>query len=368
MFKPRYLLLCFLIAGSVQFPSSTYAQAPTPTPTPAPVAGLEERDRGIELFRQKNFKEAAKLLKKAVSKNKLDEKSWYYLGLVHMQQPKSLKDASKAFETAVILKPDFAAAHAALSYSLLRRDKAADALREARIAVSLDPASPHAHYVISVVNLNARIYEEALRESSAAIRVSPDLAAAYLVRSQALIGLYATRIRGLAPRSRPTPPVPPTPEERVERRRKHKEEVAPLVEAFESLETFLKLSSPDSETAHWREQLETLRAFANLDAENTSSEAVVFGDEVTTKARVLSKPEPSYTESARRAQVTGTVVLRAVFAADGGVRNILVIEGLPNGLTERAIAAARLIRFTPAMIDGKAVSMFIQLEYNFNLY
>ena len=114
--------------------------------------------------------------------------------------------------------------------------------------------------------------------------------------------------------------------------------------------------------------METLRVFASLGAELTSREAVVFGDEVTTKARVLSKPEPSYTAAARRAQVTGTVVLRAVFAADGSVRNILVIEGLPNGLTERAISAARLIRFTPATIDGKPVSMFIQLEYNFNLY
>ncbi|MDT5059855.1 MAG: hypothetical protein QOH63_562, partial [Acidobacteriota bacterium] len=44
------------------------------------------------------------------------------------------------------------------------------------------------------------------------------------------------------------------------------------------------------------------------------------------------------------------------------------VSGLPNGLTERAIAAARQIRFTPAMKDGHAVSQYIQIEYNFNLY
>jgi TonB family protein len=92
------------------------------------------------------------------------------------------------------------------------------------------------------------------------------------------------------------------------------------------------------------------------------------GKDVTTKARVLSKPEPQYTEEARKNQVTGTVVLRAVFTSSGQVTNIRSVSGLPYGLTERAIAAARLIKFTPATKDGHAVSMYIQLEYNFNLY
>ncbi len=90
--------------------------------------------------------------------------------------------------------------------------------------------------------------------------------------------------------------------------------------------------------------------------------------EVSTKARVLSKPEPQYTEEARKNQVTGTVVLRAVFTSGGQVSNIHAVSGLPYGLTERAIAAARNIRFVPATKDGHAVSMYIQLEYNFNLY
>jgi TonB family protein len=90
--------------------------------------------------------------------------------------------------------------------------------------------------------------------------------------------------------------------------------------------------------------------------------------EVTQKARVLSKPEPQYTEEARKNQVTGTVILRAVFSSSGQVTNISARAGLPYGLTERAIAAARQIKFTPATKDGHPVSMYIQLEYNFNLY
>jgi len=90
--------------------------------------------------------------------------------------------------------------------------------------------------------------------------------------------------------------------------------------------------------------------------------------EVSTKARVISRPEPSYTEDARKNQVTGTVVLRAIFGAGGQVTGIKAVSGLPHGLTERAIAAARNIKFIPATKDGRPVSMHIQIEYSFNLY
>jgi TonB family protein len=89
--------------------------------------------------------------------------------------------------------------------------------------------------------------------------------------------------------------------------------------------------------------------------------------QVDEKARILSRPEPRYTEEARANAVQGTVVLRAVFSESGEVRNIRVMSALPDGLTERAIAAARQIRFTPAIRDGRAVSQYIQIEYHFFL-
>jgi TonB family protein len=95
---------------------------------------------------------------------------------------------------------------------------------------------------------------------------------------------------------------------------------------------------------------------------------IFTGKDVTTKARLISKPEPQYTEEARKNQITGTVVLKCVFSSNGTVTNIRTVSGLPNGLTERAIAAARQIKFQPATKDGHQVSMWMQLEYNFNLY
>ncbi len=90
--------------------------------------------------------------------------------------------------------------------------------------------------------------------------------------------------------------------------------------------------------------------------------------DVDVRARVLSKPEPQYTEEARKNQVTGVVVIRAVFSSSGQVTNIHVVSGLSYGLTERAIAAAKSIKFVPASKNGHQVSTYAQLEYNFNLY
>jgi TonB family protein len=90
--------------------------------------------------------------------------------------------------------------------------------------------------------------------------------------------------------------------------------------------------------------------------------------EVNERARVLSKPEPQYTEEARRNSITGTVILRVVFARSGEVTNIRALQSLGGGLTEKAMAAARQIQFVPARKNGQPVSMYMQLEYNFNLY
>ncbi|HXM48943.1 MAG TPA: energy transducer TonB [Pyrinomonadaceae bacterium] len=101
---------------------------------------------------------------------------------------------------------------------------------------------------------------------------------------------------------------------------------------------------------------------------NPDPNRVYSPPEVNERARVLSKPEPQYTEEARRTGITGTVILRVVFSRTGEVTNIRAMQPLGGGLTEKAIAAARQIRFVPAKKNGQPVSMYMQLEYNFNLY
>jgi protein TonB len=61
------------------------------------------------------------------------------------------------------------------------------------------------------------------------------------------------------------------------------------------------------------------------------------------------------------------VVLKALFAKNGTVVRVSVVSGLPYGLTQQAIAAAKKIKFVPAMKGGKPVSMWMQLVYEFLL-
>jgi TonB family protein len=95
---------------------------------------------------------------------------------------------------------------------------------------------------------------------------------------------------------------------------------------------------------------------------------IFTGKDVDQRARLVMKPEPRYTEDARKAGIAGTVILKVVFASNGSVTNIRTMQGLPYGLTEQAIDSARKIKFIPAVKDGKYASVWMQLEYNFNLY
>lgn len=97
-------------------------------------------------------------------------------------------------------------------------------------------------------------------------------------------------------------------------------------------------------------------------------ERIYTSKEVDQKARITAKPTPGYTREARRSQTRGYVILRAILSADGSVKNIEVLTGLPDGLSEKAIEAARRIKFKPAMKDGKPVSAWVQVEYRFSVY
>jgi len=103
-----------------------------------------------------------------------------------------------------------------------------------------------------------------------------------------------------------------------------------------------------------------------IDLSEFPGEKIYIGTEVDVKARLLAKPEPGYTADARKNEISGTVILIALLAKTGQVQIIRVVSGLPYGLTEQAINAARQIKFTPALIDGTPVSMWMRLEYNFS--
>lgn len=89
---------------------------------------------------------------------------------------------------------------------------------------------------------------------------------------------------------------------------------------------------------------------------------------VTQAVKILSKPRANYTDAARIDMIQGKVVLKVTFLASGAIGQITVVSGLRGGLTEQAVAAARMIRFEPAKVNGQAVSVTKTIEYNFAIF
>gem|GEM_PF-7009647 len=94
-------------------------------------------------------------------------------------------------------------------------------------------------------------------------------------------------------------------------------------------------------------------------------ETVVDMGELAGRATKLVKPE--YTNEARQAGVSGPVVLQLSLDEKGQVTATKTISGLPNGLTENAIAAAKSSIFTPAAINGKPAKGIGTITYNFKI-
>jgi TonB family protein len=84
--------------------------------------------------------------------------------------------------------------------------------------------------------------------------------------------------------------------------------------------------------------------------------------------KILFKPRANYTDLARENMIQGTVVLKVTFLANGQIGGIIPVKGLPSGLTEQAIAAARTIKFEPAKINGRAVAVTKTIEYSFAIF
>ena len=93
----------------------------------------------------------------------------------------------------------------------------------------------------------------------------------------------------------------------------------------------------------------------------------VLPAEVSRKALILIKPPPEYPEEARERKLRGGVVLKGALSASGRVINLRVVSG-PPGLVQSALDAAHKIYFIPGVKDGRFISTFVQLEYNFDIY
>ena len=82
---------------------------------------------------------------------------------------------------------------------------------------------------------------------------------------------------------------------------------------------------------------------------------------------LLHEVKPDYSEDARRRNLEGDVVLEIVVRRDGSVGDVTLLKGLGAGLDERAIAAVRQWRFSPARRYGTPVDVLVEVAVEFKL-
>jgi protein TonB len=82
--------------------------------------------------------------------------------------------------------------------------------------------------------------------------------------------------------------------------------------------------------------------------------------------KVVNRIDAIYPEVALKQKIEGVVRLRLTVDADGIVRNVRPITG-PAVLANSAETAVRQWRYTPAMLDGKAVEAQEEVTFTFRL-
>jgi protein TonB len=84
------------------------------------------------------------------------------------------------------------------------------------------------------------------------------------------------------------------------------------------------------------------------------------------ESKLIFRPEPVYSELARRVRVSGTVVLDVQIDEEGNVSDVRVLSGHPL-LAGAAVEAVRRWRYTPTVLNGEPVPVVATVTVIFRL-
>jgi len=82
----------------------------------------------------------------------------------------------------------------------------------------------------------------------------------------------------------------------------------------------------------------------------------------------IYKPEPPYSEEARKAKYQGTVVLLIIVDTQGNVSDLRVVKPLGLGLDEKAVETVRTWKFKPGLRNAVPVPTRVMIEVTFRLF
>jgi TonB family protein len=99
---------------------------------------------------------------------------------------------------------------------------------------------------------------------------------------------------------------------------------------------------------------------------STGEPVYTAGKDITSPVPVF-RPDAACTDEARKAQLSGTVIVTLIVETDGTTSNIEVTKPLGKGREEKAVEAVRQWKFKPATMAGKPVRARVNVEVAFRL-
>lgn len=151
-----------------------------------------------------------------------------------------------------------------------------------------------------------------------------------------------------------------------ERARFREEMAARLRRAPQCLELYARIVGPEGADDFERGQLEALRAHVVGITESGASSIVYFASEIDERIVLTYRPPTHYSRESSLVHFVETVKMRVVLSADGKVKYPLVVAGSESPSLKPTIESALATKFKPAVKDGRAVSQFAMLEFNYS--
>lgn len=298
---------------------STLAQPTINQPTLNPGATYVDETRATTLREIEQLKQ--------VISNDPNVTSYFKLGSLY-NGIGQWSDAAAAFAQATALKLDHAESYYELGWDYSRLGKNEDALMAHQRLANLKPKDARAWFAVGWDCYNLQRYEEAIAAYQKALAITADFAGAYYEMGRSFLALG--------------------------KREEANEQIKKLEEQKDGLAGLLR-----------REVGRAEKAAAPVIEEKRQTIATASAN---LRPQITYKEHTRYTEAARQHHVQGTVLLSAVFTADGRIADIRILRGLPMGLSEEAVKAVEKIRFTPASKDSNPVSVRMSLEFSFNIF
>lgn len=302
------------------------------------------REQAIALFKQGEIDRALPLLEKA--SNGADAEILNYIGLAYISK-RDYKKGSNSLEKAVGLEPGNLTYRSNLAYAYLLNEDLKKARKEAEKVLAGDPNRAVGYFIRGRANLMDGKIGSARTDAFKALAIEPLYAQAHTLKADAIFQNFVAAAR--------------------KNGRRWKDEVQSLIPAEETLLKCLEqcVKNPDRQIQETR--LDWIRGFLEA-AKRKTVNPEESNENSDSNMKIISKPRAPYTDRARQEGITGMVTLLLLFAANGEIPVIIVLEGLGGGLSEEAVKAARQIKFQPRIRDGKPVASVFSIQYGFTIY